>query len=350
MWSTLCNIIGIPMGWIYDLVNNYGVAIILFTILLKIVLFPISLKQHKSSLAMVRLKPYQDELMKKYGSNRQKYSEELQKLYQREGYNPMSSCLPMLLQMPLLFMMYNVIRRPLSFMAHWSLNEVWTTANQYFDGKVWSDLKITSENFHDFESQILGKLQELANSGQAVQSYMTDWKNGGQIVETGKQLVNCDFLGLDLSVTPSAVWSTAFWVLIIPLLSGATSFLLSWLSQKMSPAQQAAGDQANGGSMKLMLYMMPIMSIWIAFSFPTGLGLYWLVSNLLGILQLFVLHWMYNPKKVEAEVQAKIAAEKQRDKEKRAAAAEKKAMAVQGKKKKKKQQPQSKINGEKIDD
>ena len=86
MWSTLCSIIGIPMGWIYQFVQNYGVSIVLFTILLKVVLFPFSLKQHKSSLAMVRIKPYQDELMKKYGSNRQKYSEELQKLYQRCGY------------------------------------------------------------------------------------------------------------------------------------------------------------------------------------------------------------------------------------------------------------------------
>ena len=300
LWSTLCEIIGMPMGWIYDLVQNYGLAIILFTILLKIVLFPISLKQHKSSLAMIRLKPYQDELMKKYGSNRQKYSEELQKLYQREGYNPMSSCLPMLLQMPLLFMMYTIIRRPLTFMADWSLNEIWTTATKYVGADVWEKLKITHKNFNSFESQILGKLHEVAGSGVEVVSHITKWpEEGVKVVEaTNKFLLETNFLGLDLSVTPKDVWKDAWWVLIIPVLSGATSFLLSWLGQKMNPAQQASADQANGGSMKMMLYIMPIMSLWIAFSFPAGLGLYWIISNILGIAQQFLLNDMYNPKKV----------------------------------------------------
>lgn len=333
MWSTLCSIIGIPMGWIYDLVQNYGLSIILFTILLKILLFPISLKQHKSSLAMVRMKPYQDELMKKYGSNRQKYSEELQKLYQREGYNPMSSCLPMLIQMPLLFMMYTIIRRPLTYMAGWSLTEIWTKAVAEFGTEVtkkgvtilqgMGKLQITAENFNSYESQILSHMAEPP--------------------------VNTEFLGLNLAQIPQQVWNTgAFLIIIIPLLSGVTSFLLSWLSQKMNPAQQAAADQANNGSMKMMMYLMPLISLWIAFSFPAGLGLYWLTNNLLGIAQLYVLNAMYNPKKIEAEMNAKIAAEKQKDKEKRAAAAQKKAMAVQGKKKKKKQAP--KVNGEKKDD
>ncbi len=332
MWSTLCSIIGIPMGWIYDLVQNYGVAIILFTILLKILLFPISLKQHKSSLAMVRLKPYQDELMKKYGSNRQKYSEELQKLYEREGYNPMSSCLPMLLQMPLLFMMYTIIRRPLTYMARWPLGDIWHKAVAEFGTEVgkkgdtilkgMGNLEITAENFNNYESQILSHMENPP--------------------------LNTDFLGIDLACVPQEVWKTTFIIILIPLLSGVTSFLLSWLSQKMNPAQQAAGDQANGGSMKMMMYLMPLMSLWIAFSFPAGLGLYWIMSNVLGIGQQYLLNFLHNPKKVEKEVYDKIAADKQKEKERRAASAQKKAMAVQGKKKKKKAQP--KLNGEEIDD
>lgn len=332
MWSTLCSIIGIPMGWIYNLVQNYGLSIILFTILLKIVLFPISLKQHKSSLAMVRLKPYQDELMKKYGSNRQRYSEELQKLYQREGYNPMSSCLPMLIQMPLLFMMYTIIRRPLTYMAGWSLNEIWTKAVAQLGTTVtekgvtilnnMGKLQVTADNFNNYESQILSHLKD--------------------------QPLNTDFLGLDLAQVPQQVWNTgAFLIILIPILSGVTSFLLSWLSQKMNPAQQAS--EQTGGSMKTMLYVMPLMSLWIAFSFPAGLGLYWMMSNLLGIGQLFLLNALHNPKKVEEEIYAKIAADKQREKEKRAMAAQKKAMAVQGKKRKK-QKPASKVNGENNDD
>ncbi len=331
MWNTLCTIIGTPMGWIYDLVQNYGLSIILFTILLKIVLFPISFKQHKSSLAMVRMRPYQDELMKKYGSNRQRYSEELQKLYQREGYNPMSSCLPMLLQMPLLFMMYTVIRRPLTFMAGWSLTEIWETATAKI-GTVVSDgvtildnmgkLKITAENFNRYESQILSHLGEAAP-------------------------LNTKFLGLDMALVPSEVWKTTFLIILIPALSGLTSYLLSFLSQKLNPAQQAAADQP-GGNGKMMLYLMPLMSLWIAFTFPAGLGLYWLVSNVLGIAQLYLLDALASPKKVEAEMRAKIEADKAKEKEKRAAAAAKKAQYAQGKKKKKGTGP--KANGENNDD
>ncbi|MBR5783002.1 MAG: YidC/Oxa1 family membrane protein insertase [Clostridia bacterium] len=333
MWNTFCAIIGTPMGWIYGFVQNYGLSIVLFTILLKIVLFPISLKQHKSSMAMVRLRPYQDELMKKYGSNRQRYSEELQKLYQREGYNPMSSCLPMLLQMPLLLMMYTVIRRPLTFMAGWSLTQIWETAVADFGTTVTEKgvtildnmgaLQITAENFNRYESQILSRLNDAP--------------------------LNVDFLGLNLAQVPQEVWNTtAFMILLIPALSGVTSFILSFLSQKMSPMQQASGDNPAAGNSKMMLYLMPIMSLWIAFTVPAGLGLYWLLSNVLGIAQLFVLNAIHNPKKVAAEVQAKIDAEKAKEKEKRAAAAAKKAQFIQGKKKKK--QPAPQLNGEDIND
>ena len=339
MWNALCTIIGTPMGWIYNVVQNYGLAIILFTILLKVLLFPFSMKQQKSSLAMVRMRPYQEELSKKYGADRQRYSEELQKLYQREGYNPMSSCLPMLIQMPLLFMMYTVIRRPLTFMAGWSLSEIWNTAVAELGTTVTSagttildnmgKLQITAENFNRYESQILSALKNPP--------------------------LNTTFLGLDLGQVPQDVWKTTFAILLIPALSGITSFLVSYISQKLNPAQQAAGSDASVASTnKTMMFVMPLMSLWIAFGYPAGLGLYWLTSNVLSILQTLVLHKIYDPKKVEAEVQAKIAAEKQKEKDKRAAAAAKRAQYAQSqggkKKKKKKQQPAAKLNGENIDD
>lgn len=338
MWNALCTIIGTPMGWIYNVVQNYGLAIILFTILLKVLLFPFSMKQQKSSLAMVRMRPYQEELAKKYGADRQRYSEELQKLYQREGYNPMSSCLPMLIQMPLLFMMYTVIRRPLTFMAGWSLTEIWNTAVAELGTTVTSagttildnmgKLQITAENFNRYESQILSALKNPP--------------------------LNTTFFGLDLAQVPQEVWKTTFVILLIPALSGITSFLVSYISQKLNPAQQASGDASVASTNKTMMFVMPLMSVWIAFGYPAGLGLYWLTSNILSIFQTLILHKIYDPKKVEAEVQAKIAAEKQKEKEKRAAAAAKRAQYAQSqggkKKKKKKQQPAAKVNGENTDD
>lgn len=309
-WRALTSPFGQIMYWLYEFVGNYGVAIILFTLVTKILLFPLAIKQQKNSLNMVRMRPLQEELMKKYGGNQQRYSEELQKLYQREGYSPFSSCLPMLLQMPLLMLLYTIVRRPLTFMAGMSSSEIWQQVQRLgtaVAGKagtftVGSAAEVTADNFNRFELQIMHAMENSP--------------------------VSTTFLGMDLGVTPTL---TSIMV-IIPILAGATAFLYSFLSQKANPAQQPA---EQGGSMKMMLYLMPLMSLWIAFTVPAGLAIYWITSNILGIGQMYLLNFMYNPKKVEAEVRERMLKEKQRAKEKKSAAARKKAEALAGKKKKK---------------
>lgn len=323
-WSYLI----VPFAWImqtfYGIFDNYALALIFYAVVVKVVLFPLSVKQHKNSLNMVRLKPYQDMLQKKYGNNREKYNMELQKLYQREGYNPMSSCGPMLIQLPLIFIIYTVVRHPLSFIG------LGTGAERTFS--VFAE-KMTTKIF-DFAKPLMDKLPEgitVENVGDFELQIHNAANSAG--IDTG---IRGDSLFgiIDLSATPSdaGIWS---WMILIPILSCVTSFLVSWVSQKYSPMQMANPNGQGAGSNKMMLYLMPLMSLFFTYSFNCALGLYWIIGNVLSIGQTFLLNKMYDPNKILLEVEAKIEKEKTIKKEKRSAAAAKKAAALAASKKNK---------------
>ena len=167
---------------------------------------------------------------------------------------------------------------------------------------------ITADNFNRFELQLFEKLNDI-----------------------GQAPINTKFLGIiDLAGTPKDnIWS---FMLLIPIIAGVTAFIYSWLSQKLSPMQQ---DAAGGGSMKMMLIVMPLISVWMSFEFTGALGVYWIASNLVGMLQLWLQNVVYSPKKALAEVNEKMEREKRLLKEKKAAASAKKAaaLAAAGKKK-----------------
>ncbi len=323
-WSYLI----VPFAWLMqfcmNLVNNYALAMILYALITKIIIFPFAVKQQKSSMKMVRLKPYQDALAQKYGSNKERYSMELQKLYQREGYNPMSSCLPMLVQLPLIFLIYSIVRHPITYVHFGELFTV-NTAQSIFDKvQAFGIDKFPEKIAAVFEKIAAGEMKVTAISNYELQIYdkMSDVFN-----ISGDKL----FGFIPLSGTPSTqFWS---WMLLIPILSGVTSFLLSWLSQKFSPMQQAQ-DASGAGSNKMMMYLMPIMSVYFCYTLNCALGLYWIIGNVLGIAQLFVLNKIYDPKKVLAEVEEKMEKEKTKKREKRNAAAAKKAAAIAASRKK----------------
>ncbi len=299
----------IPFGYImrfcYELFNSYGIALFLYALFTRIILFPLAMKQQKSQLSMIRLKPYQDQLLKKYGSNKQKYQEELMNLYQREGYSPMSSCLPTFIQLPIIMLIYTIVRRPLTYVAGWKLFEIWPKMEPYV--KKFPDLfkGATTENFTKYELQLLSCLSS-----------------------EGEEIINTKFLGLfDLTLEPSKFMTKGnFWLILIPVVAGLTGWLVGYISQKLSP-MAVTGDQSSAGSMKMMNIVMPLVSAWMSYTFTSGLGLYWIASNVVSIVQTLVLHKMYDPKKVLAEVEDKMAREKAAEKEKRRLAAEKRATA-----------------------
>lgn len=299
----------IPFGYImrfcYELFNNYGIALFLYALFTRVILFPLAMKQQKSQLSMIRLRPFQEQLLKKYGSNKQKYQEELMNLYQREGYSPMSSCLPTFIQLPIIMLIYTIVRRPLTYVAGWKLYEIWPKMEPYV--KKFPDLfkGATTENFTKYELQLLSCLSS-----------------------EGKEVINTKFLGLfDLTLEPSKFMTEGnFWLILIPVVAGVTGWLVGYISQKLNP-MSAAGDESSAGSMKMMNIVMPLLSVWMSYSFTSGLGLYWIASNVVSVIQTLVLHKMYDPKKVLAEVEEKMAREKAAEKEKRRLAAEKRAMS-----------------------
>lgn len=320
LWSYLV----VPFAWIMQmcmkLLNNYALALIAYALITKIIIFPLSMKQQKTQLNMVRLRPYQDALAKKYGNNKEKYNMELQKLYQREGYNPMSSCLPMLIQLPLILLIYNIVRHPITY-VHYGEYFTANTAQRIYE------MALKLENLPDAVQKVVDGITAGTSKVTAISSYELQIYNASSEVHIpGDKL----FGFIDLSGTPSQeFWSL---MLLIPILAGVTGFVTSWLSQKLNAMSQ---DPSTGGSTKMMTYMMPLISVFFCYSLNCALGWYWIITNVLSIAQTLILHKMYDPKKVLAEVEEKMAREKEQKKEKRSAAAAKKAAAIAASKKKK---------------
>ncbi len=290
-----------PMGFIieliYNFIPNYGVALILFTILIKLIILPLNLKSQRSMVKQQKLMPQLQELQRKYANDKEKLNKEMMELYQANGANPASGCLPMLLQFPIIIGLFQVIQKPLSYMLHVNFN-----APENINKVI--ELQQIVANNPDLSAAAPGgfltsTMEGLANNFQiamsnfaanpAVQGF-TDW------------IIDFNFLGLDLSRYPSEIWeplnslltgqiSPLLWttlpLLLIPALSGLTSWLLGKMTTSSTPQPNAAVEGANtAASMsKSMMLMMPIMSILFTFSLPAGVGLYWIVSNVTQMIQ-----------------------------------------------------------------
>ncbi len=293
----LTNLIGVPLGWImwllYSVIHNYGIVLILFTILVKALMFPLSVKQQKATAKMAVFQPKIQEIQKKYEKNKEKQQEELMKLYENHGYNPMSGCLPMLLPFVILFGLIDVIYRPLTHILHINSDtitkatEILTRNNVDLSGRPELEIltNITKYDFSELGADVVSKIQNF----------------------------DYTLFGIDLSVVPTFDWN---WFLLIPILSGVTAFLVSLVSMKMNPA---TNQQATGmGAMKIMMYIMPLFSVWIAFSVPVGVGFYWILSNVLSGVQTVILYKVYSPEKYKKEFEEKMQAEAEKKKLERA--------------------------------
>ncbi len=327
--------IRLALGWILKIcnifVNNYGLAIILFTIITKALLLPLTVKQQRSMAKTQRLQPLLTEIQNKYANDKEKQAMETQKLYKKYGVNPMSGCLPLLIQLPILFALYWVIKRPIVYLMGFGEDEVWRIVSaitqwaesvpggiqEFLTFLNISDINILVDNEYKMFSMYEIQIAEFLNMHPEIM-------NSQVLVETGKNfdLINFNFLGLDLAQTPDlgafgrlligqikglTLGTVLLW--IIPILSGASSYLTSWLSQKMQPQQQPKKD-ANGeeqpNPMKSMMTIMPLMSAWFAFTLPAGVGLYWIVSNILQIVQQFVLQRIVKSDLTDEQIEGEI--------------------------------------------
>jgi len=268
---------GALMLWLYNVVDNYGIAIIIFAALVKLILLPLTMKQQSSMQKMQMLQPKLQQLQVKYQNDKEKLSAETMKLYQETGINPMSGCLPLLIQFPIIIALYQVIYRPLTYMFG-------LTAEQ-----ISSLVALVNENLTAAGSAILegNYIQEITIAQNFTEEIIA--KSG----ITNLQLMNFDFLWINLGLTPSFARVDILWV--IPVLAGLSTFLSTKVATSMNKTADSANNQ-TADTMKMMNNFFPLMTAWIAFSLPAGVGLYWIVNNVLQIIQQVVLNKYYQKK------------------------------------------------------
>lgn len=274
------SVLGTALGWImsliYNLIHNYGLSIIIFTLFTKLLLFPLSLLTQKNSINMVRMMPEENKLKIKYIDDKDKLADERLKLYKKYKYHPILGTVPLLIQIPLVLGLVYVIYRPLSFVLQIdssvidALEELMVNAFPDFN---------TADNTYQVE--IIRKVKEgwELSSGEY-----------GQAIKDIKEL-DMHFLGIDLSETPSLKHFDR--LLLIPLFSGISAWLLCWVQNKINILQMAQG---NVNKVLTTLFMVAF-STYFAVLVPTGVGLYWIFGNLFAIPMMMITNLCMPPKK-----------------------------------------------------
>lgn len=320
-----------PMGFIieniYNIVSNYGLAIIIFTVIIKLILIPLNIRSQKAMKKQQKIQPVITELQQKYANDQQKLQREMTKIYKENNISMTGGCLPMLIQMPILIGLYQVIQKPLSYLVGIS-KDAWNSAP--FINEVIRLQKAMVDLGHNIGNLANMTMEQLANNSQIQLSKWAEivGTNGTALegVSSGVHpwVLNFNFLGLDLSNAPSAAfnyimrldfsnWSIVA-LLAIPALAVIASIISMKLTQSMSG--QNNNDNAQAAQMsKSMGLMMPVMTAFFTVTLPAGLGLYWIISSVTQILQQVITN-LYLDKKGE-DIVVKIPEKQQKHRKKR---------------------------------
>lgn len=271
----LFNIIAYPFGYLmrglYLIFSNYALSIIFFTIIIRVILLPLSIKQQKSSVLMAKMRPYENKIRAKYKNDPQKAQEELNAFYQSEGYSPFSGCLTSLIQLPILLGLYQVLRFPLRYIVGLSSDFFNSLGNS---GRLTWDMEYAVRPLSEWGNDLVN----------AFNAQCAD--------KAGMIPLNLRLFGLNLADVPSI--KEASWLWLFPIFSGLTALALQLITMKINE-KNAGGEKQKG--MGMMLFM-PVISVVIAFSVPCALVFYWIVSNLVGIAQAVILNKIYTVEKV----------------------------------------------------
>ena len=308
MFSTIGYWICLPFAWLlrvfYTLTNSYGVALILFTLVIKLILLPFQMKSKRSMIRLNRMSGKVQEIQKKYANNQLKLNEELQKFYEEEGVNPMNGCLWSMLPLPIMLALYSIIREPIVYFMNFGGRaaglEVVEAAKTLLEG---AGITLTSNAAYE---QI--EIANIINSNNQFADFISQ--------HTGWISVDYTFLGIDLTVAPSKAFGmfsngigwAAIGLALIPVLSAALQFLVMKISMSGQPQQAAAAN-------KSMMFTMPLFSLWIGFTLPAALGVYWIAQSAFSAVQEFLMTKFFN-KKFEEEEERRYQ-ERQADRQKR---------------------------------
>ena len=284
--GAIANLFGYLLNFLYNIFNNYGIAIIVFSIILRIILIPVTISQQKSIKKNEKMQEKMKEIQRKYKNNPEKLNQETIDLYKREKLNPFSGCLSSILQIIIILSVFWLVSKPLTYMKKVDTNII----NGYVE-------EIKNEEGKASAYPEIQVIQKKASTDENVN-------------------INMEFLGLDLSKVPNQNMSDIT-VYIIPVLYIITSFVsikitngkkknknkVLQIEEKTSENKENVGDKKDEADESLeamqemnnsMMYMVPIMSISIAFIAPLGLALYWLVSNILIIIERLIIDKIFN--------------------------------------------------------
>ncbi len=342
-----------PFVWLltvfYNLFGSYGLALIFFAIVVKLILFPFSLKGKRSMIQMNMLSDKMQKLQKQYGKDKERYNLEVQKLYEKEKVNPMSGCLWSFVPLLILLPLYAIIRQPLKYMMGVNSQDL---LNAVANAVQWNSAALD-----------MGWIKEAADSfantgyNQLYLASLITPENLASVQaavgEAGSKIfsINFDFLGLiDLSQTPQLKFWTisgGFGLFLLPVISAASGFVFSLISMKTNSVNQKSAQAANNATAKSMLIISPLMSLWIGFAMPAALCVYWIANNLLSMLQEFLCGKLLKKdyEKAAAQQAERERQEKEEEKERRRLAAEERARRLEeekqnkGKKKKAEKKP-----------
>ena len=290
----MSDLITVPFGWLlgvlYDLTSNYGVAMILFALIVQAVLTPINAKSKKSMMKMSRLQPRIQDIQRRYAHDQQKQNEEIQKLQQEEGASMgMGGCLWSFVPLLILFPLFTVIREPITYILGESAE---VTAQIIATVKALAPDLFSSNNYYDQVIAASAISQYAAEIQAAIPGISTETLAG----------INFDFFGVNLGAIPqfnifSATWAwdwAHIGAFLIPIVSAASQVLQMWVSQKTNDSlvtnekgvqdKEMAANSQTAQTNKMMMWMMPMMSLWIGFTVSAGLSLYWFIGGVFRML------------------------------------------------------------------
>ena len=389
----LYTVIGTPLGYImwpiYLLLQNFGWAILIFTVIVKLAMLPLQIKQQKNMAYSQLFAPKVKEIQQKYRNNREKQAEEMQKL-QAQGYNPTGGCGPLVLTMLILFGVIDVVYKPMTHMEHLSssdISSVISVAQQTDYAKIFlneynaqdkeliekykngdtqilfisesnNNVQFTHEfkddegyknNYTDKDPEKISKddrlifgeftaeqisditgdqsrltaetksrisavntkyngMQKELLALQVYEQYPDTFKESTALSDELKDRIdklsdNMMFCGLNFGTTPRLAFEP---LIIIPIMAFILSLAQTLISQYLNKKNNPETANAGGAGMKVMLYIMPLFSLWISFSVPAGVGFYWAINYALGIIQSLALQKLFNPAKLREEAEKKF--------------------------------------------
>ena len=282
MFQFFANIFGYLLSFMYGIINNYGLAIILFTIVIKILFIPFSVKQQRTMKKSTKIQEKMKVIQFKYKNNPEKMNQEIMELYKTEKMSPFSGCLTAIIQIILLFSIFYLVRSPLTYMQ-----------------------KIPTENMNQYVSQLQESGKSVSTAYPEIDiireyEFLKEQNPDDEYIDRANLQMN--FLGLDLSKVPQQNL-TDITVYIIPVLYILSSFISIKLSTSMQQKNQKKAkdgvilEQTTGKELdaimqtnKMMSWFMPLMSLSVAIIAPLGLALYWLTNNILMILERLILN------------------------------------------------------------